>query len=57
METKLLTDEIYDLCLELKLYENLNNSDFIKNNIEKKLDDVDFVESLYNIIFLRAIRL
>jgi len=56
IETKCLVDEIYNICLELKVYRATENADSIKYNINLNLEDVEFIENLYNTIFLKSKR-
>jgi len=54
MERKVLVDEIIDLFLELGVLKDLTNLEQTKNNMEKQIENAEFVELIYNVIFIRA---
>lgn len=54
MERKLLIKEIVDFCCDYKLFKNPTDAKLINENIEEQLNDVAFIENLYNVIFRKA---
>ena len=54
MDKNVLSNEIAHFCCYFNLLENPVDNKQIKENIKKQLDDVVFVENLYNTIFKKA---
>lgn len=54
MLKKLLVNKIYNLCFELEIYINSLYVNITKKNIGIILDEIEYVEHLYNSIFIRA---
>ena len=51
MEREILVEEIVSFCLD---YGVLIDRDEIKGNIEQGLEKAELIESLYNVVFLKA---
>jgi hypothetical protein len=49
-----LINEITDFCLKYRLFNGVIRIDEIKNNIESRLNDSRFIESLINVIILKT---
>ena len=54
MKRKELINEIYDICFKLEIFINSANERRTKENIGMLLEEVELVESLYNVIFIKA---
>ena len=54
MKRKFLVNEIVYFCFDFGLFKSPFKIIQIKNNIEKQLDDVVFIENLINTIFVKA---
>jgi len=54
MRKKEVVNEIVNFCFEFGIFKSPFRIKQIKNNIEKQLDDVVFIENLINTIFVKA---
>lgn len=54
MKRKVLINEIISFCFDYDLFKKPVKARALKNNINKKLQDAPFVESLINTIFIKA---
>jgi len=54
MKRKELINEIVCFCFDFGLFKSPFKIRQIKNNIEKQMDDVVFIENLINTIFVKA---
>ena len=54
MRRKKLVNEITQFCLEYQVFEKTVNVDEVKAKIEIMLDDIAFIEILFNTIIRRA---